>query len=349
VSIESIISRRTAGRIAAVLFLASGLVTLISPLLPAPPTLNAGAVACIGVLGILAAVPAWFLPWQRWPRRASLVLVFLALPLISAHNVFGGSDPYRWGLFYVVLAAWLGLAQPRGTFLLVGPFMTASYVLPLLSLDHPVWAVSSALYAIPACGLVAETSAWAMKRAARATKALSESENRLRYIAHHDSLTGLSNRADFMMSLARALETVPARASAPIALLFIDVDRFKTINDYFGHATGDALLQEVSKRLSACVRSEDVVARLGGDEFTVLLQGVGSPADVYRLSSRIREQLNTRLVIGGYNIELAASVGIAVATVGDSAEDLMKRADAAMYQAKSATQRQRDCRQRHAA
>jgi diguanylate cyclase (GGDEF)-like protein len=349
VGFESIVSRRTAGRIAAVLLLVSGVVTLLSPLLPAPPTLNAGAVALIGILGMLGAVPAWYLPWQRWPRRASLLLVFIALPLISAHNVFGGSDPYRWGLFYVVLAAWLGLAQPGGTFLIVGPLMAVSYLVPFLIVQHPVWALSSALYAIPVCGLVEETSAWAIKRAAKAAHALGVSETRLRYVAHHDSLTGLSNRADFAACLEHALEATRVDSRVQRGLLYIDVDNFKTVNDRFGHTTGDALLQEVASRLSACARSEDVVARLGGDEFTVLLHQVASYEDAERMSARIRERLNARVDLDGVEIDLAASIGIAVTRPGDSTEDFLKRADAAMYEAKKAAQQQRAQRDRRAA
>src|SRR5687767_9291961 len=99
------VSRTTAGRLAAALYLVSGAVTVLSLLLPAPPSMNAPVVAAVGVIAIGMTLPIWYLPWHRWPRRASLVLAVLALPLISVHNVGGGADPYRWGLFYVVIAA----------------------------------------------------------------------------------------------------------------------------------------------------------------------------------------------------------------------------------------------------
>src|SRR5579864_6094739 len=107
------VSRTTAGRVAAALFLMSGTVTLASVVLPAPPNLNAAAVGACGLIAMLAAIPAWFVPWHRLPRRVMLLMVIFALPLIAVHNFVGGSDPYRWGIFYLVLSAWLGLAQPR--------------------------------------------------------------------------------------------------------------------------------------------------------------------------------------------------------------------------------------------
>jgi diguanylate cyclase (GGDEF)-like protein len=326
------VSRTTAGRVAAALFLVSGAVTLVSVVLPAPPTLNAPAVAACGLIAMLAAIPAWFAPWDRLPRRAMLIMVSLALPLISVHNVVGGSDPYRWGLFYVVLSAWLGLAQPRGTFLWMSPLLVISYALPLILFSHPLWALSSTLYAIPVCGLVAESVAWAIDRAGRAQQALSDSESRLRYLAHHDPLTGLSNRADFLMQLERLLAD-----QAGLGLLFVDIDDFKDVNDRFGHAAGDQLLQHVANCLLSAVRPDDVVARLGGDEFTVILAGVASRQEAERVAARIRQTLLAPTP------ELAspvrASIGITISAPDESGDVLLRRADAAMYAAKRRTKR----------
>ncbi|HLZ27241.1 MAG TPA: GGDEF domain-containing protein [Chloroflexota bacterium] len=336
---QEAVSRSAAGCIAAILFLACGLTTLVTLLLPAPPTMDRLAVAIIGAVSIFGAVPCWLVPWDRGPRRASLVLVVFALPLISVHYMVGGGDAYGLGVFYVVLAAWLGLAQPRGTFLFIAPLVTLSYSLPLLLLpDQPPWALSSTLYLVAVCGLVSETGAWAIERAALAQQALAESEARLRYLAHHDSLTGLANRAEFVLQLETALGT-PERqldvVDRNVGLLFIDIDDFKCVNDRLGHATGDDLLRHVAVQISSCVRPEDVVARFGGDEFTVLLRRVRSKDEALGVAEHIRQRLRTEpFVSDGSQLLVVASVGLALGTPGDSADAILRQADAAMYRAK---------------
>ncbi|UCE89666.1 MAG: PAS domain S-box protein, partial [Pseudomonadota bacterium] len=163
---------------------------------------------------------------------------------------------------------------------------------------------------------------------------IKESEQRLSYLAHHDALTGLPNRLLFTANLDQALER-SRRHDHKVALLFLDLDRFKMINDTLGHETGDQLLQEVAKRLRACVRGEDTVARLGGDEFTVILSQVHHAEDAALLAEKILERINKPLRIRGREILTTTSIGISVSP-GDAnnCEDLIKAADAAMYHAK---------------
>jgi diguanylate cyclase (GGDEF)-like protein len=330
---DGAVSRTTAGRVAAALFLLSGALTVLSLALPAPPTLDAGKVALVGAVSMAAAVPVWLVPWQHWPRWTSLSLVVFALPLISFHNIVGGSDPYRWGIFYVVLAAWVGLAHPRGTFVLLSPLVAASYALPLVIFpDHPFWSLSSTLYAVPVCCLVSESVAWAIDRAARAQWALQASEARLRDMAHHDALTGLSNRTDFLLQLESALDRARLLRRG-IAVLFLDIDEFKGINDRLGHAAGDELLRHVAACLRAAVRPEDVAARLGGDEFTVLLADVSSSDDAMRVAERIHTELKRPHDFHS-GAAVNASIGVVLARPDDSPDSLLRRADAAMYEAK---------------
>jgi diguanylate cyclase (GGDEF)-like protein len=166
----------------------------------------------------------------------------------------------------------------------------------------------------------------------RATLAeLRRSEAQVKHQAAHDALTGLANRALFSDRLQATLEE-----GVGVAVLFVDLDDFKAVNDGFGHAVGDDLLVAVSARLAACMRSGDVVARLGGDEFAVLLEGTDERAAV-QTAERLIDALGMPLALGGATIPLRASVGIAVASPGTSSVgEVLRNADVAMYAAKEA-------------
>jgi len=160
-------------------------------------------------------------------------------------------------------------------------------------------------------------------------------EQRMRHIAYHDSLTGLPNREMFRLSL----ETAAARAERNerlLAVLFLDLDRFKTINDSLGHAAGDELLKEVAERLLTCVRVTDTVARLGGDEFTIILDNVTHVDEVEEVSRRILESLSQPVVIEGHEITNSVSIGITIYPLDErDIDQLLTNADAAMYAAKA--------------
>jgi diguanylate cyclase (GGDEF)-like protein/PAS domain S-box-containing protein len=160
-------------------------------------------------------------------------------------------------------------------------------------------------------------------------------QKELTHQAFHDSLTGLANRALFKDRVQHALLRA-RRQRRPLAVLFLDLDRFKSINDSFGHASGDALLIAVSKRLSDRVRAEDTVARLGGDEFAVLVENLAGDAELSVVAERIREAFQDPIVIDGRELAVAASVGIALSETGrETSDDLLRNADLAMYRAKA--------------
>ncbi len=163
---------------------------------------------------------------------------------------------------------------------------------------------------------------------------LKQAEERMAYLAHHDALTGLPNRLLFGADLDLALERAKRRGLR-VALMFLDLDRFKIINDTLGHARGDQLLQAVATRLRTSVRSEDVVARLGGDEFTVILSEIGHSEDAAMLADKIIRTISRPVQVDGHEVVSSASIGISVypddALQGD---DLIKAADVAMYRAK---------------
>jgi diguanylate cyclase (GGDEF)-like protein/PAS domain S-box-containing protein len=156
----------------------------------------------------------------------------------------------------------------------------------------------------------------------------------LQYIAGHDVLTDLPNRELFHDRLETAL-TAARRDHERLSVLFIDLDRFKQANDTFGHDAGDVLLCETALRIRGCLREADTVGRLGGDEFAVLLHGIHNPEDASAVAEKIRDTLNRPIEIGGHQVQISSSIGIAVYPEhGTDRKQLMRHADAAMYAAK---------------
>jgi diguanylate cyclase (GGDEF)-like protein/PAS domain S-box-containing protein len=159
---------------------------------------------------------------------------------------------------------------------------------------------------------------------------------RLTYDAFHDSLTGLPNRALFMDRLGRAMEAARRHPERLFAVLFLDLDRFKVVNDSLGHTFGDRLLVSVAARLKQVIRSSDTVARLGGDEFTVLLEGVEQVTDAVRTAQRVHEALQVPFSFDDRELFTTASIGIALSPTGyERPEDVLRDADIAMYRAKA--------------
>lgn len=164
-------------------------------------------------------------------------------------------------------------------------------------------------------------------------------EQSMKHLAEHDALTGLPNRALFEDRFRQALLTAQ-RESTKLAILYFDLDRFKPVNDTYGHATGDLLLKEVASRVSASLRKSDTVARIGGDEFVVLLPSIAEEGDARTVAETILSCLNTPFEIRNHTFEIAGSFGIAVyPTDGTDEAALLQHADQAMYQAKKGSSR----------
>jgi diguanylate cyclase (GGDEF)-like protein len=171
---------------------------------------------------------------------------------------------------------------------------------------------------------------------AAANERLLTSEQQQRDLAQHDMLTGLANRALFSDRLNQAL-AIAQRNHTRVALLYLDLDKFKPVNDTHGHAVGDVLLKEVAQRMTQRVRESDTVARIGGDEFVILLRAVDSNDGVIAVADSIRSSLNQPFLIENHPITISGSIGIAIyPDHGHSETELSRRADEAMYRAKVA-------------
>ncbi len=226
----------------------------------------------------------------------------------------------------VVMVAFFGLGAQQLQFLALSfaPALRLRYSVYLASLGF----VDVVLYVALAMGLVI----WLLEEERQATM---DAAARIERIAYHDALTGLPNRQLFLNQLGMALHHAK-RNDTKAAVLFLDLDRFKIVNDSLGHAAGDSLLQTIAERIKQTVRAEDSVTRLGGDEFAVLAYEVFGPEDAVLLAERIIAAVKRPIVVDGQELFVTTSLGISL--FPDDAQDpeeLLKTADAAMYRAKA--------------
>lgn len=193
-----------------------------------------------------------------------------------------------------------------------------------------------------------------MLRASEAFLEVKKKQEQIHHLAFFDHLTGLANRSLFKASLEKAL-LESTTANKQLAILFLDLDRFKTINDTLGHHIGDLLLKNIAERINCCIRETDsatranqdesisCVSRLGGDEFTILLTDLANPENSEKIARRIIDSISQPFDLEGNRVLITASIGISIFPLdGQDSETLMKNADAAMYQAKK---RGRNCLQ----
>ena len=179
-----------------------------------------------------------------------------------------------------------------------------------------------------------EVDSRSLRRAVRYAIERIRAEDRLAHIAHHDQLTQLANRTLLLERLNQAISR-GRRAKSPVAVLFLDLDRFKAINDSLGHHVGERLRTEVARRLAGAVRDADTVARLGGDEFAIVLEELATPDNVTLLAQRLLNSFATPFSLDGIEISTSTSIGIVLHPHnGDDTDQMLKAADSAVYRAK---------------
>ena len=299
-------------------------------------------IAAMHYVGMSAAQITPLIRYQRDLVVGSVVLAIMAS--LGALWLFSGFAAGRsWGMRLRRIAAAAGMGGAllgmHFTAMAGARFAAGSYCLnPSAAAMDVRWLAF--VVATLALGLLAMTitlivyDAHLESSARRYNELLENANAQLRHAATHDALTGLPNRA----LLADRLEQAIARSerqSVRFALLLVDLDRFKAINDSLGHMAGDELLQEVSRRLCALLRREDTLGRLGGDEFVLLVQEVGSPQDAEAVARKVLSSLAAPTCLAGMEVHISPSVGICLCPDdGSDAETLLRHADAAMYHAK---------------
>jgi diguanylate cyclase (GGDEF)-like protein/PAS domain S-box-containing protein len=210
---------------------------------------------------------------------------------------------------------------------------------PFFEAEHRVRRGDGSYVWVTARGMAASAATGKARRIAGSLTDISPRKTAEEQVLHdvaHDPLTGLPNRARFMDRLQRVFDRARRHGASPFAVLFLDVDRFKLVNDGLGHLAGDLLLVAIAKRIEELLRPVDTVARLGGDEFAIILDGVEEAREVTTVAERIRSALHLSFDLGGQ--EVYATVSIGIAPYADSykrAEELLRDADTAMYRAKA--------------
>ncbi|HKY72569.1 MAG TPA: GGDEF domain-containing protein [Nitrospira sp.] len=165
---------------------------------------------------------------------------------------------------------------------------------------------------------------------------IADTETQVRNESMSDVLTGLPNRAQFLERVTRSIQCCRQNGDFHFAVLFIDLDGFKPINDKFGHKAGDVVLRQTARRLQTCLRKGDSIGRYGGDEFTLLINHVSGPSDTIRVAERVLNKIKEPIHVGE-DVYIGASIGVALSTnLHEAAEDLIRDADTAMYRAKTA-------------
>jgi diguanylate cyclase (GGDEF)-like protein len=313
----------------------------------------------IVLLTVAAVLTRSQAPEARRPLRflvLSLVYGFVA-DLIYGHErllgIYHTGDPIDWiwlvdGTLFAlaarlqVLPAWRAAKPTPGgsgeRFNLLPYASVAGGFAILVWVVQPAWgsAVGQAVFgALTLTVLVVGRQILAARDNLRLLAERAAQEARFRHEALHDPLTGLANRALLRDRAEHALVRASRRQQLPLALIFLDLDNFKTVNDSLGHAAGDGLLVESARRLLACVRATDTVARLGGDEFAIFIEDPTDAEGCSLITTRILDALERPFTLEGRDLFISASLGLATARDGESADDLLRNADVAMYIAKT--------------
>ena len=269
------------------------------------------------------------LPWLGAPRFHSMLTLGNGSILLATIPHAPGTEPGMIGALTLLLAMASYLSSiPH--FVIVSSLLVSGYGLSLYQADL---LQTSTVLLLPA--FLSITLVFLSKMGLFQAEIQRLTDDKSRQPSTKDPLTGLANRAHFLEQLGRIIQYRYLNRNFHFAILFIDLDGFKPVNDKLGHKAGDSVLQQTAKRLQGCVRKGDLVGRYGGDEFAVLLSNVKNPADAARVADTILSKVRLPLDVGE-SVMVGASIGIAMSTnLHEEPEDLIRDADGAMYRAKA--------------
>jgi diguanylate cyclase (GGDEF)-like protein len=280
----------------------------------------------VAIWADIGGLVCWILAKRRAPLMLMLPLALSGVLMITVAVYFtGGVHSHLWVLYVVPVIFTAALLESRLTAIVVGSALLAGATPLVTSWNGPYFRSVLILAAVMALCAHVET---------RLLRVAIEEGERSEYRALHDHLTGLPNRTLFYRRVRAAIAAAEAVRSE-VAVLIIDLDHFKEVNDTLGHFSGDLLLQDLAKRLRRVLRTSDIVSRLGGDEFAVLLTDLTSGAAAESVAQQLLLTLHEPLQLRGLGINLKASIGLALYPLdGRDVDSLMQRADIAMYRAK---------------
>ena len=308
-------------RQAAALFVLAAGLGLINSFIPGAVGYDNDALRVVDCGGLVVAAAARWLPWHRWHPRATLTLVAGATFLIGASNVVGGVPPTLYGVWFIVIFAWVGMWHPPGTGLRIAPLLAVGFVVPFaFQADAPAGAMSSVAIVVPAGAILGEALARTHEAMRQARAAQEEATALLAKASVTDDLTGIGNRrhANRLLDELRIGD----------AVILIDLDHFKDVNDAHGHIAGDELLVELADHLRTSVADPDDLARYGGEEFLVVVRA--AEAGGHALAERLLDGWCRRAPRATF------SAGVAVHAAGVAPTETLQRADRALYEAKHA-------------
>jgi diguanylate cyclase (GGDEF)-like protein len=325
---------RFASRTVAPMFLGSGIVAFTNGLISRLDHVDVAALRLTGVITALFAFVVLLLPWERHFRLVANSLVIGTLVFLVASDHFNHysraeSAVAVYPVFFILLIAWAGLTGPKG----------AATIAACVSAPPLYWILAAGgrssvgwqcvIVTIPVAAVLGEVLSWTSQRARTMTNI--EMQRRL-----HDPLTGLANRTMLSIRLDNALARV-RRGHGALALLYLDLDHFKHINDTLGHNVGDDVLIEAAARLLSAARESDTVARIGGDEFVILCEDVEHLRATTEIAQRFLDVIGTTFALDTNAARVTLSIGIAFSDHGtETAETLLQNADLALYRAKQA-------------
>jgi diguanylate cyclase (GGDEF)-like protein len=311
---------------AAGLFALSGLLAVAA--IPTSPG-RVSILLVIAVLDLVTAAVVVACPWRSWPERRTAVIAWPAFALIGLSTWAFGGFAAGIGPFFVLFFAWLGLHHNPRQILWCSPLAAVAYAVPLAVSGASPRLIGSTVILMPvAVGVALLISTH--------VRALAEARERMAFQAAHDALTGLPNR-DRSIQLLHAALTRGLRDSELVAVLYLDLDGFKKVNDTLGHQAGDALLRTVAGRLRAEIRIGDTAGRLGGDEFVVVLESVATEDHALDIANRIIGAISQPMEVSeGELARVGVSVGISFNLDGSvDADAVLREADVALYRAKN--------------